>query len=66
MRTLSIFCGIGVLFTTLGYGHLVAHFLTHRHSGESQLLWFWSAAALAIAAGIFSLIGGCLLLKRAR
>jgi hypothetical protein len=62
MRAVSILCGIGVLFTTLGYAHLVTHFLTHTHAGQTHQPWFWALSALAIAAGIFSAVGGFLLL----
>lgn len=65
MRTLSILSGIAVLLTTIAYAHLLHRFLvTARHEGADWTFWAgWSAA---VGVGIFSFIGGCLLLKRSR
>jgi hypothetical protein len=64
MRILNIVCGISVLFTTLAYAHLLHHFLIHSASEAYRSPVFWAAYLPAVAAGIFALIGGCLLLKR--
>ena len=63
MRALHILSGIAVLFTSLGYAHLVHHFFTHSPHGD---LGFWTFMVPAIAAGILSFIGAFLLLKRTR
>jgi hypothetical protein len=67
MRALNIICGICVLFATLAYGHILHHHFMHSQDGGAQGgLLFWSLFLLAALAGLFSLIGGCLLLKRPR
>lgn len=66
MRILNILCGVSVLFVTLGYGHLVHHFLTHSPHESYGSPLFWAAMLAAIAAGILSFLGGLLLLKRLR
>ncbi len=63
MRTLNLVCGIAVLFTTLAFGHIMHHHL--MHSGQRDPA-FWSLFSLAAVVLIFSLIGGCLLLRRNR
>ena len=63
MRALATLCGIAVLFTTLAYGHIIHHHLTHAAHAD---LAFWALMIPAIAAGILSLVGAFLLLKRAR
>ena len=65
MRALNIICGICVLFATLAYGHILHHHFM-RSADDGRGLLFWSLFLLAAVAGIFSLIGGCLLLKRSR
>jgi hypothetical protein len=65
MRALSIVSGICVLFTTLAYAHLWHHFFTavpHQDAG----LGFWASMIPAAIAGVFSLVGGGMLLKRSR
>jgi hypothetical protein len=66
MRILNIVCGICVLFTTLAYAHLLHHHFVHSFSGEIHTAAFWAAYIPAFAAGVFALIGGCLLLPRPR
>jgi F0F1-type ATP synthase membrane subunit c/vacuolar-type H+-ATPase subunit K len=65
MRALSIICGICVLFATLAYGHILHHHFMHS-TDDGRGLLFWAMFLLAGAAGIFSFIGGFLLLKRPR
>jgi hypothetical protein len=64
MRALHISSGICVLFTTLAYAHILHHHLSHASSDDHRSPLFWLAVLLALAAGILSLIGGILLLKR--
>jgi hypothetical protein len=65
MRALSILSGICVLFTTLAYAHLWHQFMHVVHGGELSL-GFWASMIPAAIAGVFSLVGGGLLVKRTR
>jgi hypothetical protein len=64
MRILNIVSGVAVLFTTLGYGHLLHHFFVHASQEDYHSPLFWMAIIAALGAGIFSFLGGCVLLKR--
>jgi hypothetical protein len=64
MRALHISSGIAVLFTSLGYAHLLHHHLFHASHDDFRNPLSWLALLLALAAGILSFIGGILLLKR--
>jgi hypothetical protein len=65
MRIVSILSGLAVLFTTLAFGHLLHHyFVSAGEAAHSPP--FLSGMAIGIVVGIFSLIGGCLLLRRGR
>jgi hypothetical protein len=66
MRALSILSGICVLFITLAYAHLWHHFLMHAVHGGKVSLGFWASVISAAIAGVFSLVGAGLLLKRTR
>ncbi len=65
MNKLSFWTGIAVLFTTLGYAHLVYHFIWHanRHGAGASM---WAGIAFGALAGVFSFIGGCLLIRSSR
>ena len=66
MRILNIISGICVLFTSLGYVHILHHHFVHSPHDAYRSPLFWAVVLLALIAGIFSFIGGILLLKRPR
>ena len=66
MRLLRIVSGACVLFTSLAYGHLLHHHLTHSAREDFRHPVFWAAVLPALAAGILSFVGGFLLLKGSR
>jgi uncharacterized integral membrane protein len=66
MRILNILCGLAVLFMTLHFAHLLHHFLVHNSDPSAHTLAFWAAFAGAVVVGIFSFVGGCLLLRGSR
>ena len=65
MRIVSVLSGLAVLFTTLAFGHLLHHFYTN--AGEAaHSPPFLVGMVVGVVVGIFSFIGGCLLLRRGR
>jgi hypothetical protein len=65
MRILNILSGLAVLFTTLAFAHLLHHyFLNAGVAAHSPP--FLAGMGIGVVVGIFSFIGGCLLLRRAR
>jgi hypothetical protein len=65
MRIVSILSGLAVLFTTLAFGHLLHHYFVN--AGEAaHSPPFLAGMIIGGIVGIFSLIGGCLLLRRGR
>jgi hypothetical protein len=65
MRIVNIFSGLAVLLTTLAFGHLLHHHMLN--AGEAaHSLPFLVGMITCVVVGIFSFIGGCLLLRRGR
>lgn len=63
-RAVSIASGVGVLFTSLMFVHVVHHAFVHRGEITAGALVTWLIPA--VAAGILSFIGAYLLLTGGR
>jgi hypothetical protein len=63
MRILNLISGIAVFFTSLAFVHLFHHFAKHAPLDHPATLVLLVVCAVA---GIFSFVGGFLLLKSAR
>ena len=66
MRILNILSGISVLFTTLGFAHILHHLSTHAAHASLRDPAFLGGMAAGVVVGILSFIGACLLLRRGR
>ena len=66
MRMLNILSGVAVLLTTLAYAHLLHHYYVNAGSDALHNPVFWVSFAFGVAVGIFSFVGGAMLLRRGR
>jgi hypothetical protein len=65
MRVLRITSGVAVLLITLAFGgHVLHHSFSETSHEAIRGPGFWAAIGIAMLVGIFSFVGGCLLLRR--
>ncbi|HEY1271908.1 MAG TPA: hypothetical protein VGF08_07980 [Terriglobales bacterium] len=64
MRTVRIVSAVAIFLNSLHLVHAAHHFLSNSPPEEVQSPFFWAGIALAAVVGVFSFIGGILLLKR--
>ena len=66
MRLLNIVCGIAVLLASLHLVHAIHHFLGSPLDEFTGHAAYWGGMAAAVVVGVFSMLGGVLLLRRGR
>lgn len=66
MRVLNILSGTAVLLTTLAFGHLLHRYCVGALPGDIHDPAFLAGMATGAVVGVFSFIGGCLLLRSGR
>jgi hypothetical protein len=66
MRMVNILSGVAVLLTTLAYAHLLHRYFVDSPAEAFHNPVFWLSFAFGGAVGIFSFIGGAILLRRGR
>jgi hypothetical protein len=65
MRIVNILSGLAVLFTTLAFAHLLHHYLVNAGDAVHSPT-FLAGVVIGVVVGVFSLLGGGLLLRRGR
>jgi len=66
MRILNLLSGVAVLLTTLAFGHLLHRYFVDAPHESLRDPGFVAGMITGVTVGIFSFIGGCLLVRRAR
>jgi hypothetical protein len=66
MRILNLLSGVAVLLTTLAFGHLLHRYFVDASSESLHDAGFLTGLGIGITIGLFSFVGGCFLLRRAR
>jgi hypothetical protein len=66
MRILNLLCGVAVLLTTVALAHLLHRYYLSAGPDAFQNPVFVVGFSFGVGVGIFSLIGGGLLLRRGR
>ncbi len=64
-RALPVICGIGVLYTALAHLHVLHHLVT-MHFSDMAHPRFLLSVVVAIVAELLCIVGGVLLLMRAK
>jgi len=63
LRVLNVICGLAVMLVSLHLVHAIHHFVS-RPPRDVSGATIWMGAALAAVIGVFSFVGGCLLIRR--
>jgi hypothetical protein len=66
MKSVNVLSGVAVLLTTLAFGHLLHRYFVNALPEAVHDPAFMGGMAGGVVVGIFSFIGGCLLLRRGR
>jgi hypothetical protein len=66
MRIVNLLCGLAVLLTTVAYAYWLYGYYVRAGAEPFQNPVFVVGFSFGVGVGIFSLIGGALLLRRAR
>jgi hypothetical protein len=66
MRILNLLSGVAVLLTTLAFGHLWHRYFVDAPHESLRDTGFVAGMITGVTVGIFSFIGGCFLVRRAR